>query len=267
MTSPEAPYRYTEWAPSPALAPWVLSFWQFEAADTLTAATPYTVWPDGCASIVLLRITDQRGPILFVGPRHTAMSPPVLPGQRLIGIRLWSDAIGAVLGMKAAVLRDWVGPASASVAEEFASLDAALDVRVSRDVERSVIDHWLVARLHAAVQPAGPVRGAIRAIAAAGGEGALRAIIPTGGLGARQLQRRFRAETGLTMQEDARVRRLRSALALQLQQRLTGWSRIAAETGFVDHAHLTREFVAPTGLRPRHAATHLAGTQHSAVTP
>lgn len=256
-----------EWAPSSAIAPWVLSFWQFEVADSLGEATSYTVWPDGCASIVLLRIKQQRGPILFVGPRHTAMSPPVRPSQRLVGIRLWPDAIRAALAMDATALRDWVGPAPSAVAEQFATLDAALADATGQEDEREVIDRWLVDRLRKAPHPETSVRAAVQAIAAAGGEGALHAMLPATGLSARQLQRRFRAATGLTMQEYARVRRLREALALQLQHRLTGWSRIAAETGFVDHAHLTREFVALTGLQPRRVAVHLAGTSHSAVMP
>ena len=83
----------------------------------------------------------------------------------------------------------------------------------------------------------------------------------------RHLQRRFADATGLTLREWARVRRLREALAARLTLAPAGWSRIAAEVGFVDHAHLTREFVALTGVRPMEAARHLARTVHDAVRP
>ena len=62
------------------------------------------------------------------------------------------------------------------------------------------------------------------------------------------------------------VRRLRAALAHRLEDP-ANWSRIAAEVGFVDHAHLTREFVALTGMPPSQAAKHLARTSHSNVLP
>ena len=96
----------------------------------------------------------------------------------------------------------------------------------------------------------------------------MRDVARRAGLGLRQLQRRFPELTGLTLREYARVRRLRSTLGIRMQDALPGgWSRIAAEAGFVDHAHLSREFMALTGLSPSAAARHLARTTHDDVVP
>ena len=86
-------------------------------------------------------------------------------------------------------------------------------------------------------------------------------------VGLRHLQRMFPDATGLTLREFARVRRLREALALRLTAPVPSWSRIAAQTGFVDHAHLTREFVALAGIAPSLAATQLQTTDHHGVRP
>ena len=86
-------------------------------------------------------------------------------------------------------------------------------------------------------------------------------------IGLRHLQRLFREATGLTLREYARVRRLREALAMRLTPSSPHWSEIAAGTGFVDHAHLTREFVALAGVPPSMAAVQLRMTAHRGVRP
>jgi len=86
-------------------------------------------------------------------------------------------------------------------------------------------------------------------------------------VGLRHLQRLFREATGLTLREYARVRRLREALAMRLTPSSPHWSEIAAGTGFVDHAHLTREFVALAGVPPSTAAVQLRLTAHRGVRP
>jgi AraC-like DNA-binding protein len=46
-----------------------------------------------------------------------------------------------------------------------------------------------------------------------------------------------------------------------------GWSAIAAQSGFADHAHLTREFRALVGLAPTHVASRLDAIEHRNVRP
>ena len=113
----------------------------------------------------------------------------------------------------------------------------------------------------------GRIRVLVATDVAARGEVSMSDIARAANVGLRHLQRRFPDATGLTLREYARVRRLREALARRLADGSEGWSRVAAETGFVDQAHLTREFVALTGATPRHASRRLDATQHDTVTP
>lgn len=261
-----APYRYAERAPSDAIAPWVLSLWAFQSDATPAADEPYTVWPDGCASFALSR--DAVGTALVcVGPRLTALRPPVMAGRRLWGFRLWPDAIATVSGVEARALREYVGLAPPGITARLAGLDAALPRSDDVDVVLAALDRFLGPRLEGCAPPDPRIRAAVAAIVAGRGEVAMAAVARASGVGLRHLQRRFPAATGLTLREWARVRRLREALAHRIADRPPGWSRIAAQSGFVDHAHLTREFVALTGVRPSEAARHLVRTAHDEVMP
>lgn len=263
-----SPFRYRERAPAATVAPWVLTLWAFEADATPDAQAPYTVWPDGCLSVGFALLPDGAWMTVCTGPRVRSMQPPVRAGSRLVGVRFWPDAIGPALGVRAADLRDVMGPAPSPVARWCADAPASLPRgRWEADEAMRALEGWLAGRLAAAAPPDAAVRQAVRAIVEARGDIRMEEVARVAGLGLRQLQRRFPAATGLTLREWARVRRLREALGRRLALPDPTWSRIAAETGFVDHAHLTREFVALTGLVPRGVGAALARTAHDGVTP
>jgi AraC family transcriptional regulator len=70
------------------------------------------------------------------------------------------------------------------------------------------------------------------------------------GLHPTHLARSFKAATGLTIGEYIRKRRRETAEAMLLEQPQLGISRVAAESGFADHAHLTRAFKTDVGVTP-----------------
>lgn len=265
-TAAAQPFRYAERSPSAAIAPWVLSLWSFQSDATPPADEPYTVWPDGCTSIALSR--DAHGTVLIcVGPRLTAMRPAVVAGRRLWGFRLWPDVVASATGLVPTTLRDQVGLAAGPIASRFGGLDARLPRSDDVDQVLGALDAFLAERLAGCAPPDPRIRAAVAAVVAARGEVAMMDVARASGIGLRHLQRLFPAATGLTLREWARVRRLREALAHRIAGRQPGWSRIAADSGFVDHAHLTREFVALTGVRPSEAARQLDRTAHDDVTP
>jgi AraC-like DNA-binding protein len=207
--------------------------------------------------------------VLCAGPRHTAMHPPVYAGGRLWGFRLWPDCVRLVLDVDVAPLRDRTGPAPEPIARRFAPLVQVLPASDDPDVVFPVMEAWLRDELRPTTLPPpdARVRAAIRAIVAARGETRMEAVARAAQVGLRHLQRLFPEVTGLTLRDFARVRRLREALGTHLRADAGGWSRVAADSGFVDHAHLTREFVALTGLPPSAAARQMAMTDHRDVAP
>lgn len=259
-------FRYEERAPGPRVAPWVLSYFRFEADREPDPDAPYTVWPDGCASIALIRVPQAPPLLVLIGPRFTALRPRVAAGMRMVGLRAWPDAAAALVGLPARTIREHVGPAPAAVAERFTPLLGQLPAHDAPEAQFAALDDRLATLLGNAPPPDGVLRAAVRAIVSAGGDLRLSAVAAAAGLSPRQLQRRFPEATGLTVREYSRVRRLRGALAQRIAN-TAHWSRIAAESGFVDHAHLTREFGALTGVSPSRAAEQLARTAHANVMP
>lgn len=76
--------------------------------------------------------------------------------------------------------------------------------------------------------------------------------------------RSFRATTGYTVGDYVRRRRVVRAQSLLLNAPALTLSRIAAETGFADHAHLTRTFRKATGVAPQ---TYRRALQRQGVVP
>jgi AraC-like DNA-binding protein len=264
---PPALFRYTERAPSIDAAAHVLTYWSFQADAAPLPDERYTVFPDGCASVAFVRPLQGPRLLVLVGPRISPLHPPVYPGSRIWGLRLWPDAIGPVLGIGASSLRDYFGPLPATIANRFSSLPDALPESDDTNLVFPALDSWTGQLLTGASQPDVRIRAAVREIVARKGEGSMEQVAKVAAIGLRQLQRLFPATTGLTLREYARVRRLREALALRMTMPSPSWSTIAAETGFVDHAHLTREFVALAGIPPRVAAEHVGGIVHHEVRP
>lgn len=267
MPDRATPYRYAEAVPGAGIAPSVLAVWAFQADVTPPAEHPYTVWPDGCSSLVVVDTGAAPPRLVVVGPRAVAHRPRVAAGMRLWGLRLWPDTTHAVLGVDPRGLRDAVGPCPVALPEWTASLVATLarerEMRAGlRALEEAATPHLLAARPSDAT-----VRRAIQVVVARRGEGRVADVAKAVGLSTRQLQRRFRAGTGLHLREWARIRRLRETLGAHLAAPAETWSHRAAEFGFVDHAHLTREISALTGLTPSSARRQIARTQYGPVVP
>ena len=94
------------------------------------------------------------------------------------------------------------------------------------------------------------VRFAVRATALAANEG----------VGVRLLQRRFADHVGLGPKTVIRRYRLYEAAERARRGAPPDWARLAAELGFSDQSHLTREFTAVIGVPPaRYAALGRSG--------
>ena len=264
---PHTPFRYTEHPPSAAAGRLVLSYWSFQADSAPLPNDPYTVFPDGCASVALVRTGQGRTFIALIGPRGTQLTPPFSKGTRIWGIRFWPDAIASALGVRARSVRDYFGVLPRAVRASFGELDHVIPRTDDPRTAFPALDRWVGEAITSAPDSDARIRRAVRCIVARRGEGHMADVARDAAVGLRQLQRLFPEATGLTLREFARVRRLREALALRLTPNEPGWSEIAAGTGFVDHSHLTREFLALVGVVPTVAARQMRRTSHRGVNP
>lgn len=106
-------------------------------------------------------------------------------------------------------------------------------------------------RIDQAVDRSAAIKRAITAIEdGLGYDLSLTSLASIVGLHPTHFARSFRKTTGLTVGEYIRHRRVARAQALMIAMPSMGISRIAAETGFADHAHLTRTFKQISGAIP-----------------
>jgi AraC-like DNA-binding protein len=250
-------------APHPALRGIVRSFGERRASlgsHELTwplAARPHQIIDIYLRDPFRLRLDDGRAlqtapQIVVVGPQGSRRIQLYLSGEihvfnilfqptglhRLFGVdmrMLINEGIpaGDVLGKSAAELNDAV-----RLAPDFSSRVAAAERWFGRMLERADaengIDH--VSRL----------------LLSAKGRARIDSLVEKSGLSARQFQRRFATETGLSPKVYARTIKFDTALMAHRDHPEKPWTEIVHDAGYFDQAHFVRECHALAGCSPRH---------------
>ncbi|HEY2443292.1 MAG TPA: AraC family transcriptional regulator [Streptosporangiaceae bacterium] len=226
---------YQEWAPPAGLRPAVSCLW----TSVVGPGALTLVLPDGCADLIW-----RRGSGAFIAGPDTGPSPAVLPpGTELVGVRLRPGG-GAALGLPLSELRDQ--------RVDLADVRPELAQRLPGDLPPAEALRRLIAltAAMAAQRPPDPlVSQAARLLAAPG----MRTdeIARQLGVSERQFRRRFQDAVGYGPKTLQRVLRFR-----RFVDRVDGapgradLAVIAAEAGYADQAHLTRESVRLAGLPP-----------------
>ena len=256
--------RYTEYAPSDALRPFVDCFWTREATPAEVVAPQRTavhrVMPDGCIDVILVfsgRADGQESamvvgtmtralvleaattPEWFVGVRFRPAKASAflsLPASEITDLRVSLDDVWH----DAAAVRDAVA-ADSGAAARVRAFDGVLAARLSpsaaRDAQRNQRD----------------VDEAVRLIVEAGGGLGITRLAPSLGMSRQHLARRFAKLVGVSPKVFARVVRLGRVIervrAVPADERIN-WSVMALELGYYDQAHLADEFREMTGVTP-----------------
>jgi len=114
-----------------------------------------------------------------------------------------------------------------------------------------VLEKALVEHLRLRFDPAIPY-----AMTALRGGAPVSAIAIGLGLSPRTLERRFRFQVGITPKRFARVARLQRVLRAARRSARPDWSRLAAEHGFTDQAHLIHDFRDLADIKPSEYKPH-----------
>jgi AraC-like DNA-binding protein len=227
---------YTEWAPPAALRGSVSCLWASITPDGVPRDV--LVLPDACSDLIW-----ERGTGVYVaGPDTSAVPGQTVPGTVIFGVRFWPWAGGAVLGLPLSELRDRrvdladIRPADArqipgTLAPELAL--ASLTELAGRLVADSDIDGLVVAATRLLRDP----RMRIEQVA---GEA---------GISMRQLRRRSDAAVGYGPKTLQRVLKFQRFVR-RIDAGHTDLAVLAADAGYADQAHLTRECVQLAGHTP-----------------
>jgi AraC-like DNA-binding protein len=151
-------------------------------------------------------------------------------------------------------LADVLGPAGATLTERLAD--------TAGWAERfAVLDAFLLARATAGPAPAPEVGWAWRRLVESGGAERIDALAHEVGWSRRHLVTRFRQQVGLPPKTVARIIRFERLLRRVGTAGRAEWSRIAAESGYYDQAHMNRDFREFAGTTPTEYLARLPGQQ------
>lgn len=261
----QRPLYYVEMPPAPRAAHLVATYWGFTVHALPRPGFVHRVWPDGCVTLVIGRLPDRQAFSVVMGPRTSALEVPIAPGDIRWGIRFRPEAGARCCGRDAADMRNTVVDAHTIFPD---SIDRLLDLM--RDASGptppvTAFDDWLTV-----IAPQASVTSlasqAVDLIVESDGTRPITDIATHLGVSLRHLQRTFVRATGLTPKEYANVRRARAAvkrLASDLPAHIpSALARVAAESGYADQSHLTRECRRLLSLSPTALATLLDDIAH-----
>lgn len=242
-------FRLDRFPPSPPVARFVDRYWV--STWDLTGREPYV---QRVFSHPVVNVVFEPGGTVY-GPT-TRVSNQVLEGS------------GRVLGVmyRPAGFRPFLGRPMSSVVDGLLDLaavfDAAADladaVAYASDpaAMAAAADRFLCERVPSGPQPAESTAAIVERIAADPAVVRVEDLAAEEGISVRQLQRRFTDHVGISPKAVIRRYRLYEAAERARKGADVAWSALAAELGFSDQSHLTREFTAMIGAPPdRYART------------
>ena len=238
MDARALPPGYTEWPAPAALRGAVACLWAQVTTDS--AGRTGLVLPDGCTDLIW-----ERGRGAYVAGPDTGPAPTTMAaGTVILGVRFRPPAGGPALGIPLSELRDQrvdladLRPADAR--RLTATLDPETAAARALEVTAALLDDGT---------PDPAVTWAARLLRdpQARAEDVAAAV----GLSMRQLRRRCHAAVGYGPKTLQRVLRFRRFVAgIDAFPDVLDLAALAAELGYADQAHLTRECGKLSGLTP-----------------
>jgi AraC-like DNA-binding protein len=235
---------YREFRPRADLSELVVCTWEREVPNV--DVPPATrVLPDGCVDLIW-----HGGGLIVAGPDRGAFLSAPRPGTTIVGVRLRPGVAGPVLGLPASELRDTRVPLDAIWGRRGAELTEGLANAGSASRRRRLLERIVLDRLSRTGEPDQLVLAATRRLGLPGSRvGSLTSAL---GTSERQLLRRFDSAVGYGPKMLDRVLRFQRFLAHSqtASNGDAGLARLAADAGYADQAHLSRECVRLSGLTP-----------------
>jgi AraC-like DNA-binding protein len=223
------------------LADHVRSYWSLRVAEP---PAKLRIVPDGHVDLVfdLLHVEAHVS-----GARDAPFDVLHERPTNLLGINLLPGAVIPLLGLSTAALpagwrplSELVGPIARVLAEQLAGA-------VSIQARLALIEAFLLARLG---NKDARVERALSVINASRGQIDIAGLGRASGASPRNLNRLFHQWVGLSPKRFARIVRAQAALRRLAEHPAPDLRALAAELGFADQAHLTREVRAVTGASP-----------------
>jgi AraC-like DNA-binding protein len=237
---------YTEARPASDLNEYVECVW-YRRVSPDEAERPARVLPDGCMDLIWV-----EHELVIAGPDTSAWTGNLARGDNIVGIRFHPGVAPALLGVPATELRDRRTPVRL-VSRDWAE---DLDTRLSDRADPRLIGDQLQASLQDRLRKLADVDAAVQHVASAlrrsdpGVPNAVERMAEQIGLSERQLHRRCLDALGYGPKTLARIIRFQRFLSRAERRGPISMAWLAADCGYADQAHLTREVKQLSGLPP-----------------
>jgi AraC-like DNA-binding protein len=224
--------------------------------DDAPQAGVQTVFPDGRCELILHLATPMRWhpldararrqtPLLFAAQQRGPIRLQAEGALHCVGVRLRPAASALLVGPALAAMRDDIHDLRRVAAEQADGFAQSAQAFVQ--AEPHPLWSWLRQRA-AGFQIDAGIEAVVQVIDAEP-QARIAGLPARAGRGLRSFQIAFLDAVGLTAKEYARIRRLQAALRM-LDRGETSIAAVAAERGYADQAHATREFARLTGVTP-----------------
>jgi AraC-like DNA-binding protein len=238
-------------APHPQLRDWVQCFWTIRLTQCPAQGYSERLYPDGGTTLILKFVANQL-PELRFNALQAVSAMHFCNAVDLLGIRFHPGGAHHLFGMDMPSLvgghydiaeldLDLNNDHLRQLAEQLASGDGLLQ-RIT------LLDDFLLQQAVRRDAQAGLVQAVLRRLPEA--VASIDTLSAEIGIGRRQLERRFRQETGLTMVNFRQLQRIKRARRLMSLRPDLPLVEVSLAAGFYDQAHFTRQFQQITGQSP-----------------
>jgi len=235
---------YTEWSVAPALRERLACTWAAQLGAQGQGHVQRII-PDGCIDLLF-----SDGELIIAGPDTESVELETVPNRSIVGLRFRTGQAPAVFGVPASELlnqrvsaREVLGSRSTALSDRLAS---ATTPRAAAALLEQTITSWLP---QAAPSDA-LVKRAIVVLAAPRADWSVATLAARLGVSERHLRRRFLHAVGYGPKLLERIVRLRRFIHAAWSPGATGLAALAAQAGYADQPHLTRECRDLTALTP-----------------
>lgn len=203
------------------------------------------VIPDGCIDLLF-----SDGELIIAGPDTESVELPVVPNRSFVGLRFRAGQAPAVLGVPASELLDQRISARELLGSRISALSDGLAATATPRAAASLLEQTVADWFRERTPADKLVARAIVELKAPGADWSVASLAAELGVSERQLRRRFLHAVGYGPKLLERVLRLRRFIQIASSARAKGLAALAAEAGYADQPHLTRECRDLTALTP-----------------
>lgn len=238
---------FRERLPRAELGRYVTCVW-FQQVSPGSSAYTFRTVPNGSAELVCELGAVPR----VVGPQTRPTEDALAPGTTVVGVRFRPGTAPAVLGLPASELLDLAIGADELWGSSAVALAEGLASSSSLEEAATTLEGEVNRRLAEAPEPDLIAEEAARLLLR-GRLSDVASLASSLHISERQLRRRCEAAIGVTANVLHRMLRFQRFLALahQHERPSTRLSRLAAEAGYADQSHLSRESLRLVGRSPR----------------